>query len=327
MLPLSPYPNINQSPAPHYQQNDYSNTSQYNDELNNENIKLQREIETLQIQIRKQKVHPISFTPPTVSLEISPKIYRFRHFEIKLIINPSFNIQYTPEEVLSAVSKAKIRKENDMLQPVTTCWCSSNKEIIEIGVSNTSSIGPYSSENGLTYVLDQCRSHCTSSRDHHHSRLVLVVDQLQGFPPIVSNGFELCARIKGAPPEETTPFDKSQIATPIPNQREKHRLDLQYDSVDLYFTSVYIFATSLQPMQASDALQHVIEFMKNVDGYASHHTEDGTGLYVLFFYFTTYQLSCSASTLLKCYISNERQNFMNEDLHLSGKLRLLSVSL
>ena len=267
------------------------------------------------------------FTPPTVKFEVTPKVYRFRHFSIKLTINTQFGIQYTAEEVLHAVTKAKIRKENDMLTSITTCWCSANKQVIEISVSNTSSIGPYSTDEGYVYIFDQCKSHCTSSRDHHHGRLVLVVDELPGLPPIVSNGFELCARVKCNLPEDVNPYTKEQIVTPTPNVREKHRIDLQYDSVDLLFTSVYVFATNLEENDAKDAMIHIEEFMKTMEGYSGSLITNKTGLYVLYCYFTTFQLSCTSSIQLKKYLLNERENFMNKDLHLSGTMRLVAISL
>ncbi|EDR22051.1 hypothetical protein EDI_201670 [Entamoeba dispar SAW760] len=330
MLPIPRYPIQPQQPnvsvvQSGYEQHTYSQKEI--EELNNENLKLQHEIEMLQEEIKKSKVHPINFTPPIAKLEVNPKIYRFRPFIIKLTINTSFGIQFSGEEVLSAVTKAKIRKENDMFTNITTCWCSSNKEIVEIGVSNTGTIGPYQTDEGFVYILDQCRSHCTSSRDHHHGRLVIVVDQLPGIPPILSNGFELCARVKGEIPEDGIPYSKDQIITPVPNVREKHRVDLQYDSVDLLFTAVFVFASSMTQQQVMETLNEIVLFLKSTEGYISSYSTDSAGLYVLYCYYSTYPLSCSASVQLKAYLSNEQKNYMNQDLHLSGQMRLLAVSL
>ena len=88
------------------------------DELSSQNTKLQQEIRVLEEKIKRQKEFPINFTPPVVKLEINPKIYRFRPFVIKLTINTAYGIQYNSEDVLSAVSKAKIRNENDMLKNI-----------------------------------------------------------------------------------------------------------------------------------------------------------------------------------------------------------------
>ena len=297
------------------------------DELSSQNTKLQQEIRVLEEKIKRQKEFPINFTPPVVKLEINPKIYRFRPFVIKLTINTAYGIQYNSEDVLSAVSKAKIRNENDMLKNITSCWCSSNKQIIEVGVSNTSSIGPYKTNEGLVYVLDQCRSHCTSSRDHHHGRLILVVDQLAGLPPILSNGFELCARVKGELPDDFIPYKKEDMIIPRLNLREKHRLNLQFDSVDLSFTTVFMFASSLSQRRASEVLNEVINFLKSTEGFISYMKSINSGLFVLFCNYNTYHCGCQASVQLKSYLTNQTTNFKNEDLHLSGEMRLLAVSL
>ncbi|ELP93389.1 hypothetical protein EIN_058340 [Entamoeba invadens IP1] len=331
MLPMNYNPVPNKPLAPSYGVMDYAQpvySQKEVDDLNSENMKLQQEIDGLQEQIKKQKVHPINFTPPSIKLEITPKIYRFRHFVIKLTIDPSFGIQYTGEEVLQAITKAKIKRENDTSKTITTCWCSSNKEIIEVATSNQATIGPYKTEEGLSYVLDQCRSHCTSSRDHHHGRLVLVIDQLPGLPPLVSNGFELCARVKGSLPEEVNPFTKEQLIQPTPNVREKHRVDLQYDSVDLLFSAVFVFSTAFPTQQESNhAIGQVIIFLKSTEGFVNCFNVDSCGMYVVYCYYSTYLLSCNASVLIKAYLSNERPNFLNKDIHLSGEVRLLAVSL
>lgn len=297
------------------------------EELSSQNNRLQQEIQTLEDKIKRQKVHPINFTPPIVKLEINPKIYRFRPFVIKLTINTSYGIQYNSEDVLSAVSKAKIRNENDMMKNITSCWCSSNKQIIEVGVSNTSSIGPYKTNEGLVYILDQCRSHCTSSRDHHHGRLILVVDQLAGLPPILSNGFELCARVKGDLPDDYIPYKKEDMMIPRPNLREKHRVNLQFDSVDLLFTTVFVFASSLNTQQASEMLNEVINFLKSTEGFISYMKSTNSGLFVLFCNYNSYNCGSQASVQLKSYLSNQIVNYLNQDLHLSGQMRLLAVSL
>eukprot|EP00727_Mastigamoeba_balamuthi_P010137 m51a1_g5746 putative protein tyrosine kinase (1072) ;mRNA; f:1170442-1177724 len=146
-------------------------------------------------------ITPAALSPPVATLSTS-RVLKFRHFSLCLEMGAVFARRFSEFEVMRAGLGAKCRREDDPSRNINSCFCSSGKRIVEVGISTKSSFGPTISADGqkITYTFDACKSNCSSSRDHHKSRLVLVVDDLPGCDPIFTTPFVLQAREKQRTP-------------------------------------------------------------------------------------------------------------------------------
>ncbi|EDR28878.1 hypothetical protein EDI_301280, partial [Entamoeba dispar SAW760] len=118
--------------------------------------------------------------PPQIALS-SQTIYRFRSFTLTLTVSEDWRIinHLRPEDVIKAVMSATCHKESiiesHLNDEVKSCRiCQSDRRIIEIDHCDQNQIGPVTTQDGLEkYTFNKCKSYCSSSRSHHHSRLCL----------------------------------------------------------------------------------------------------------------------------------------------------------
>lgn len=127
----------------------------------------------------------------------SNRILKFKPFTIQIIMGKDYSSKFSPCDVMRAGLSAKCRTEDDQITNIPSCFCTGGKRIVEIGISNKESFGPHISEDGLvTFTFDSCKCYCSSSRDHHKSRLVIAVDDLPNERTIFTPPFVLQAREK-----------------------------------------------------------------------------------------------------------------------------------
>lgn len=174
----------------------------------------------------EQALLPPESRPPAVTLS-TPRVLKFRPFTLTLTMGRTVAQRFSEYEVMRAGLNAKCRKEDDLSHNVTACFCSAGKRVIEIGVSSKAVFGPRPSPDGalVTYTFDTCRSNCSSSRDHHKSRLMVVVDDLPSTRPVFSAPFVVQAREK----QKRKKCGSDSAPSSPPQQRQKIK---RYHSVD-----------------------------------------------------------------------------------------------
>ncbi|ELP86861.1 hypothetical protein EIN_044090 [Entamoeba invadens IP1] len=143
-----------------------------------------------------------NYRPPQISLS-TQTIFRYRNFTMTLTMSEDWRRSHgiLPEDVIKCALAATCHKESvietHQSDEVKLCKvCQSERRIIEIDHSDQSQIGPVTTADGLEkYTFNKCKSFCSSSRNHHHSRLCIVIS---GLPdgPFYSAPFVLQAREK-----------------------------------------------------------------------------------------------------------------------------------
>eukprot|EP01107_Rhizomastix_libera_P008997 TRINITY_DN2471_c0_g1_i1.p1 TRINITY_DN2471_c0_g1~~TRINITY_DN2471_c0_g1_i1.p1 ORF type:complete len:408 (-),score=110.53 TRINITY_DN2471_c0_g1_i1:83-1306(-) len=153
--------------------------------------------------------HPISIiggignAVPVGQITLSThKVFKFRTFTLWLELNSAYVRQHglTEEDIINAGVNAKCFKESQPDQELLYCsHCCPSKKIIEIASTTKAALGPRKNTNGTEiYTFDACRTHCSSSRDHHKSHFLIVIDGLPNCGSITSMPFSVQAREKGA---------------------------------------------------------------------------------------------------------------------------------
>lgn len=104
----------------------------------------------------------------------------------------------TEDDIHKAGLNAKCFKDSAPDQELFSCpICSAKKKIIEVDISSKQVFGPkYTPYGTEIYTFDMCKSNCSSSRDHHKSHLLIVIDSLPGCGAISSMPFMVQAREK-----------------------------------------------------------------------------------------------------------------------------------
>ena len=160
-------------------------------------------------------VKPVPLAQITLSTR---KVFKFRTFSLNLEISNSLIEAHnlTDDDILKAGINAKCYTESGSF--LYSCHCNPRKKIIEVGISNKLSFRPQPTGHGTKiYTFDACKTNCSSSRDHHKSNLVIVIDTLPGTKLVTSPSFAVQAREKQHRPSNTpkakTPEQNTQPTT------------------------------------------------------------------------------------------------------------------
>ncbi|EKE41894.1 hypothetical protein ENUP19_0071G0052 [Entamoeba nuttalli] len=206
--------------------------------------------------------------PPQIALS-SQTIYRFRSFTLTLTVSEDWRIinHLRPEDVIKAVMSATCHKEsaieNHLNDEVKSCKvCQSDRRIIEIDHCDQNQIGPVTTQDGLEkYTFNKCKSYCSSSRSHHHSRLCLVINGLPG-GPYYSAPFVLQARekrsIKPSLDELKLTENKQQLSV-TSEERDIHTI--KEDGLDLNEES----GTEVIVSTKNENVVVILLYMNNID--------------------------------------------------------------
>eukprot|EP00727_Mastigamoeba_balamuthi_P006033 m51a1_g2049 hypothetical protein (454) ;mRNA; r:1387016-1388505 len=182
----------------------------------------QLQLQQGQAQLLQQRgAEAVAALAPALTLSTT-RVLRYRYFTMELHM-PRWIVssgRVSEFDAMRAGLGAKCRREEDLSRNITSCFCSGGKRVIEIGISSKQSFGPFPSEDNqsLVFVFDHCKSNCSSSRDHHKSRLMIVVDDLPGFAPVYTCAFVVQAREKAKPRQPLPPAP----APSAPDDRDSH---------------------------------------------------------------------------------------------------------
>lgn len=101
-----------------------------------------------------------------------------------------------------------------------------------------------SAAGNLTYTLDLCKVNCSSSRDHHKCRLVIVVKHIPGCKPVFSLPFVVLCREKN-PRRSVT----SEQPTPIALQFQNSNTPLETPKLQALAATLEIPRNPSTPLQ------------------------------------------------------------------------------
>lgn len=150
---------------------------------------------------------------------------------------------------------------------------SGKRRIIETGISSKEAFGPelqaglFLLENlgnfidgSEVYNFDMCKSNCSSSRDHHKSRIVVVFDELPNTKPIFSLPFVLLARDKRSNKESSVPSPSSgQQTSHSPNYNQDSANTSPASSPSIGPAPVVATAGEMPPKRLSTDIDMMIE--------------------------------------------------------------------
>ncbi|KAH3767419.1 hypothetical protein Pelo_734 [Pelomyxa schiedti] len=291
-------------------------------------------------------VQPLPLAQITLS---TPKIFKFRTFSLFLELNSAYvkKNKLTEDDILKAGIAAKCYKESAPDQELVSCSiCSSKKRIIELAISNKAVFGPKRSTYGTeTYTFDVCKTNCSSSRDHHKSHLLIVIDGLPGLGAISSMPFIVQAREKqqggkklrnklaGAPMDKPPGSTPSQEIVPRASVTSGLQAPPQYAPspervihVEMK-VKVSLASSTLESPELEKLVKHFRTFLARLPGYIQYKFTILPGLAVGFSFFDTEEHHMQTSTLVRNYMHNINgvNNLLNCDLVENGICLLLAI--
>jgi hypothetical protein len=191
--------------------------------------------------------------------------------------------------VLRAGLGAKVRKDSEAPGGedvrCSVCCCD-DRIVVSVGVSSREAFGPHvaaGSAGERHYVFDQCKSMCSSSRNHLRSRLVLMVDGLPGIVPLVSPPFNLNSREKHKP---AAPI----IARPIAGQTTS--------------VVVRVFTTICSPSEMNALTEHFVPLIRRLSGYLDFRCQAVPGFAISFSTFDTPVEADATTGVIARYMAN-----------------------
>ncbi|KAH3758525.1 hypothetical protein Pelo_9662 [Pelomyxa schiedti] len=124
---------------------------------------------------------------PLLEISLSTyKIFRHKKFQmmIKIAVPVMEQLLLSSDDVLVAGLNAKCYRENSNEEIESCLHCAPTRKLLTIGASSQS---PFQPEKIIcnnipthVYVFNECKSNCSSSRDHLHTTLTLVVELQPG---------------------------------------------------------------------------------------------------------------------------------------------------
>ena len=130
----------------------------------------------------------------------APKLCKFRRYGVALVVPRAWRREHDLSEaqVMDALLGAKCcRSGTAVVVGCARCRCQPVVSLVPLSKSPQVCV----LEDGTERYTCCIRSHCSSSRDHLKSSLVLVLDALPLREPLVSNTFVLLARDKSHAPK------------------------------------------------------------------------------------------------------------------------------
>ena len=232
---------------------------------------------------QQKRFQPFNKTikPPQLALS-TQIIYRYRTFTLTLTVSEEWRLMHRlrPEDLIKSVMSATCHKEstveNQLNEEVKSCkLCQSDRRIIEIDHCDQNQIGPVTnSERIEKYTFNKCKSFCSSSRNHHHSRLCLVID---GLPegPYYSAPFVLQAREKrtGNKTENDDKEEKEmkEEENEMPIVNEDTHIDLNDDVIvkeeideKEYVMTVILYIANMEMIK--DIVTHYCNEIRKING-------------------------------------------------------------
>lgn len=280
---------------------------------------------------------PLRLPPPgkpVFLLELSTyKIFRHKKFSLKITVETAWRIKVglSPDDILMAGLNAKVYKEGTSEEVVNCPVCCPDKKVISVGISANV---PFASKPfGNTceqFVFDECKSNCSSSRDHLHAALILVV-QLPGVL-VKSNEFALQARAiqsrkkksesPNNSPSKRSPSPLREIEAEPPSKRMCTTVSLPPSAPQLFpsyssmartrtevHATVQILSTTLLPQEMEILGAHIREYAACIPGYISFQMKNLTGLSCAFLFYSSPESSLLGIQLVRDYLANENSIF------------------
>eukprot|EP00727_Mastigamoeba_balamuthi_P006415 m51a1_g2394 hypothetical protein (339) ;mRNA; f:738238-739778 len=222
-------------------------------------------------------------------------------------------------DVMNAVLNCRCCRETPEHPEVDTCpVCCPNKRVLTVALSSRSSLGPELIRNGEIekYTFDSCRTHCSSSRDHLKSRLVLVMDSLRGLGPVVSSPFVMQARgklVKGTYLHTLGSADRPTETCAPPAIQEPA-------------IGVAVLSTALSPDEAERHFAHYRGMLSGMEGFLDVQWRIDGSHVVGMMSFTTPEAATAAGIASLDYLHNSNgvENLAGADLCDAGTATVLS---
>eukprot|EP00727_Mastigamoeba_balamuthi_P001176 m51a1_g11055 hypothetical protein (310) ;mRNA; f:514509-515740 len=286
-------------------------------------------------------VNPIMMPEPAIPLVTvsASKVFRYKPFTMCITIDREWAIRVGDDAVMRAGLGARCIKEGDPTAELKTCHCSGGKRVVEVGVGSRKSFGPHSSADSsmVTYAFENCRSHCSSSRDHLHSRVVLVISDLAGLPyPVISPPISLHAREKhklASPGTVTTAAVSSpsraratdQAVVPLASAERMVPLMLLSPTMDARslmggmpaMVVVRVFKTVCGPSQMNVLISDFLPFISALPGFVDFRCRMVPGFVVSFSYFQNQDTAERSSQVVSTYTAGHT-NLLKTNLNANG---------
>ncbi|ELP91902.1 hypothetical protein EIN_398320 [Entamoeba invadens IP1] len=139
---------------------------------------------------------PTNMRCPILSLS-TQTVFRHRNFTTTIVMSTSWREfhRLTAQTIIKACFSMTCVRETDK-QVIPSCSvCNPERALVEIDHFDELQIGPSTINDGMEkYTFNCCKSFCSSSRNHQHSRICLCLDLPGG--PFYSTPFVLQARDK-----------------------------------------------------------------------------------------------------------------------------------
>ncbi|KAH3760634.1 hypothetical protein Pelo_7565 [Pelomyxa schiedti] len=187
-------------------------------------------------QKKKHLTSPPTTSPPSIlgsgdkSLELllsTCKIFKHKRFQMIVKIDPHLrqHLALSCDDILVAGLNARCCRENSDEEVENCAQCSPNRKVVSIGVSAQSPFHPVHVLNGVptpmeVFIFDDCKSNCSSSRDHLHTALTLVVE-LQPGTVLHSSSFVLQSRAVQSVASKAKRAQKQDTTQQTPRSRKR----------------------------------------------------------------------------------------------------------
>ncbi|EDR28416.1 hypothetical protein EDI_120200 [Entamoeba dispar SAW760] len=161
---------------------------------------------------------PTDLKPPQLAIS-TQTVYRHRNFTTTITLSTSWREYHhlSSQQIIKACFAMTCVKETDREIIPACSICHPDRALVEIDHYDELQIGPSTLKDGLEkYSFNCCKSYCSSSRNHQHSRICLCLDLPGG--PFYSTPFILQARDKKE-------YQKELVTLAIASDNKKYVLE------------------------------------------------------------------------------------------------------